>query len=181
MKYILTDEGYVSPVLPRIILPPQLFLPRQLLLHKLLGHQFHPPILVDLQGSNKPHSLLKSINFPLPMVAIFILISTYICLVLILAVRDTGASFTLGRKYLQNFWDGWKHSSKELDLEVQIYKHLLPLGIIVLRMIVYDGWGFCHVLLLEFIEVPSVIFISLLMWRAKSCQKSMSMIQSRKT
>ena len=87
----------VSPVLPQGILPPQLFLLHQLLLPKLLGHQFHPPILVDLQGSNKPHSPLKS------MVTIFILISTYICLVLILVVRDTGASFTLGRKYLQNF------------------------------------------------------------------------------
>ena len=102
-KHILTDEGYVSPVLPRVILPPQLFLLRQLLLPKLLGHQFHPPILVDLQGSNKPHSPLKSINFPPPMATIFILISTYICVVLILVVRDTGASFTLGRKYLQNF------------------------------------------------------------------------------
>src|SRR5947207_3132826 len=103
MKHILMDEGYVSPVLPWVILPPQLFLLRQSLLPKFLGHQFHPPILVDLQGSNKPHSPLKSINFPLPMMTIFILISTYICMMLILAGRDTRASFTLGKKYLQNF------------------------------------------------------------------------------
>jgi len=86
-----------------------------------------------------------------------------------------------GEKVFAKLWDGWKHSSKELDLEVQIYKHLQPLGTTVPRMIAYGGWGFCHVLLLEFIEVSSVIFISLLMRRAKNCQKSMSMIQSRKT
>ena len=60
-----------------------------------------------------------------------------------------------GEKVFAKLWDGWKHSSKELDLEVQIYKHLLPLGTTVPRMIAYGGWGFCHVLLLEFIEVQS--------------------------
>jgi hypothetical protein len=60
-----------------------------------------------------------------------------------------------GEKVFAKLWDGWKHSSKELDREVQTYKQLQSLGNMIPRMIAHGGWGFCHVLLLEFVQVTS--------------------------
>ena len=59
-----------------------------------------------------------------------------------------------GEKVFAKLWDGWKHSSEELEREAKIYMQLRDLwGKTIPRMITQGGWGFCHILLLEFIEV----------------------------
>ena len=51
-------------------------------------------------------------------------------------------------------WDGWKHSPEESDRESAIYKSLRPLwGTLVPILIAHGGWGFCHVVVLKFIQV----------------------------
>ena len=53
-------------------------------------------------------------------------------------------------------WDGWKHSSDEADRESRIYLCLRPLwGTLLPKLLTHGGWGFCHVIVLEFIEVIS--------------------------
>lgn len=60
-----------------------------------------------------------------------------------------------GETVFVKLWDGWKHSSEESDRESAIYNSLRPLwGTLVPRLIAHGGWGFCHVVILEFIQVP---------------------------
>ena len=68
----------------------------------------------------------------------------------------------MGRKGLLNtgepvfakLWDGWKHSSEKADRETAVYNSLRELwGIHVPRLIAHGGWGFCHIVVLEFIKV----------------------------
>jgi hypothetical protein len=59
-----------------------------------------------------------------------------------------------GETVFAKLWDGWKYSSKESEREAQIYMELKSLwGTVVPRMIAHGGWGFCHILLLDFVEV----------------------------
>lgn len=59
-----------------------------------------------------------------------------------------------GETVFVKLWDGWKHSSEEADRESAIYTCLRPLwGTVVPKLIAHGGWGFCHVVVLEFIEV----------------------------
>lgn len=59
-----------------------------------------------------------------------------------------------GETVFAKLWDGWKYSGEESEREAQIYMELRDLwGTIVPRMIAYGGWGFCHILLLDFVEV----------------------------
>ena len=64
-----------------------------------------------------------------------------------------------GELVFVKLWDGWKYSSEEADRESAVYTSLHELwGTRVPRLIAHGGWGFCHVLVLEFIEVIPVIF-----------------------
>jgi hypothetical protein len=59
-----------------------------------------------------------------------------------------------GERVFAKLWDGWKHSSEEVDREAHIYLQLRDLwGTAVPKMISHGGWGFCHIILLEFVEV----------------------------
>ena len=65
-----------------------------------------------------------------------------------------------GETVFAKLWDGWKHSGEESEREAQIYMELRDLwGIIVPRMIAHGGWGFCHILLLDFVEVRPPSFL----------------------
>lgn len=65
----------------------------------------------------------------------------------------------IGEKVFVKLWDSWKCSADEMKKEVEVYSTLRSVwGEIIPRMIIYGGWGFCHTIVLEFIEV---IFISL--------------------
>ena len=66
-----------------------------------------------------------------------------------------------GELVFVKLWDGWKHSSEEADRESAVYTFLHGLwGTLVPRLIAHGGWGFCHVIVLEFIEVSSLNLIS---------------------
>ena len=59
-----------------------------------------------------------------------------------------------GETVFAKLWDGWKCTAEESEREAQIYMELKSLwGTIVPRMIAHGGWGFCHILLLDFVEV----------------------------
>ena len=57
-------------------------------------------------------------------------------------------------------WDGWKYSGKEAEKEVGIYMALREFwGTMVPKLLTHGGWGFCHIILLELVEVPSLFSI----------------------
>jgi hypothetical protein len=59
-----------------------------------------------------------------------------------------------GETVFAKLWDGWKHNSEEADQETAIYNSLRDLwGTTVPRLIIHGGWGFCHIVVLEFIKV----------------------------
>jgi serine/threonine protein kinase len=59
-----------------------------------------------------------------------------------------------GETVFAKLWDGWKHSSEEADQESKVYHFLRGLwGTVIPRFITYGGWGFCHIVILEFIKV----------------------------
>jgi hypothetical protein len=67
-----------------------------------------------------------------------------------------------GETAFAKLWDGWKYSGQEADREAQIYMELSDLwGITVPKLIAHGGWGFCHIILLEFIEV--FLFLNLML------------------
>ena len=59
-----------------------------------------------------------------------------------------------GETVFVKLWDSWKCSADEMKREAEVYSTLRSLwGKIIPRMIVHGGWGFCHTIVLEFIEV----------------------------
>ena len=53
-------------------------------------------------------------------------------------------------------WDGWKFSRQSSEHEASVYYQLRDLwGTMVPEFLGLGDWGFCHILLLSFIEVPS--------------------------
>jgi hypothetical protein len=83
-----------------------------------------------------------------------------------------------GETVFAKLWDGWKHSSEEIDREVQIYRQLSGLGGTVPKMIAHGGWGFCHILLLEFVKVIPVD-VDVDLYRPKNFRKLLSTTQSQ--
>ena len=60
-----------------------------------------------------------------------------------------------GQAVFAKLWDGWKYSGKEAEKEVGIYMALREFwGTTVPKLLTHGGWGFCHIILLEFVEVP---------------------------
>lgn len=65
-----------------------------------------------------------------------------------------------GEKVFVKLWDSWKCSADEMKQEAAAYSMLRELwGKIMPRMLIHGGWGFCHTLVLEFIEVLIAHFI----------------------
>jgi hypothetical protein len=59
-----------------------------------------------------------------------------------------------GEIVFAKLWDGWKHSSEEADREVAIYNSLHQLwGTVIPKFIAHGGWGFSHIVVIEFIKV----------------------------
>ena len=71
-----------------------------------------------------------------------------------LGCKGYKAILNTGQIVFAKLWDGWKHTSEEADHETAIYCSLRDLwGTTVPRLIAHGGWGFCHIILLEFIKV----------------------------
>jgi len=52
-------------------------------------------------------------------------------------------------------WDGWKLPVSYSEHEANVYYHLRDLwGTVVPYFIGFGDWGFCHILLLSYIECP---------------------------
>lgn len=52
-------------------------------------------------------------------------------------------------------WDGWKLPASYSEHEANVYYHLRDLwGTVIPYFIGLGDWGFCHILLLSYIEVP---------------------------
>lgn len=52
-------------------------------------------------------------------------------------------------------WDGWKVPASHSEHEATVYNELCDLwGTVVPEFLGVGEWGFCHILLLSFIEVP---------------------------
>ena len=63
-----------------------------------------------------------------------------------------------GEPVFAKLWDRWKHSSEEADKESATYNSLRGLwGTLVPRLVAHGGWGFCHVVVLEFVKVTPTI------------------------
>jgi hypothetical protein len=63
-----------------------------------------------------------------------------------------------GQRVFVKLWDSWKCSADEMKQEAAAYSTLRELwGKIIPRMIVHGGWGFCHTIVLDFIEVLSCL------------------------
>jgi hypothetical protein len=75
-----------------------------------------------------------------------------------------------GEKVFVKLWDSWKCSADEMKQEAAVYSTLRSLwGKIIPRMIVHGGWGFCHTIVLEFIEVFYIYYFILLTWIRGRC------------
>jgi hypothetical protein len=65
-----------------------------------------------------------------------------------------------GRTMFAKLWDGWKFSSQYCDHETSVYLRLRDLwGTVVPEFLGSGDWGFCHVLLLSYIEVLSILYL----------------------
>ena len=55
-------------------------------------------------------------------------------------------------------WDGWKFSAEHCEYEASIYLQMRDLwGVLVPEFLGYGNWGFCHILLLSYIEVIKIL------------------------
>jgi hypothetical protein len=59
-----------------------------------------------------------------------------------------------GETVFAKLWDGWKVSGDDCEHEASIYLHLQDLwGTIIPKFLGCGHWGFCHILLLSYINV----------------------------
>lgn len=71
-----------------------------------------------------------------------------------LDAKDIKVFFIREKLCFAKLWDGWKHSSEEADREIAIYDALHQLwGIIIPKLITHGGWGFSHIIVIEFIKI----------------------------
>ena len=67
-----------------------------------------------------------------------------------------------GEPVFAKLWDGWKHSAEEADRESTIYTSLRDVwGTLIPRLIAHGGWGFCHIIVLEFVKVTFTIVFNI--------------------
>jgi hypothetical protein len=71
-----------------------------------------------------------------------------------LGLKEYKGMLETRQKVFVKLWESWKCSPDEMDNEVAVYSTLHSMwGNFIPRVIDYDGWGFCHTIVLEFIEV----------------------------
>ena len=71
-----------------------------------------------------------------------------------LGCKGWRGTLNTGRTVFAKLWDGWKYTREDCDHEVSIYLHLRDLwGTTVPEYLGSGDWGFCHILLLSYVEV----------------------------
>src|SRR5208282_6339264 len=71
-----------------------------------------------------------------------------------LGCKGWRGTLNTGRTVFVKLWDGWRFSSEGSDHEAAVYLALRDIwGTIVPEFLGSGNWGFCHVLLLSYIEV----------------------------
>lgn len=73
-----------------------------------------------------------------------------------LGCKGWRGTLNTGLTVFAKLWDGWKFSPRYSEHEASVYYQLRDLwGTTVPEFLGLGDWGFCHILLLSFIEVPS--------------------------
>jgi len=73
-----------------------------------------------------------------------------------LGCKGWRGTLSTGRIVFAKLWDGWKFSPRHAEHEAAIYNCLCDLwGSIVPEFLGLGTWGFCHILLLSYMEVSS--------------------------
>ena len=73
-----------------------------------------------------------------------------------LGCKGWRGTLSTGRIVFAKLWDGWKFSPRHAEHEAAVYNCLRDLwGSIVPEFLGLGIWGFCHILLLSYIEVSS--------------------------
>lgn len=72
-----------------------------------------------------------------------------------LGCKGWRGSLSTGDTVFVKLWDGWKFSRRNCDHEAAIYLQLRDLwGTMVPEYLGNGNWGFCHILLLSYVDVP---------------------------
>jgi hypothetical protein len=79
-----------------------------------------------------------------------------------LGCKGWRGTLNTGQTVFAKLWDGWKFSENDCEHEASVYSRLRDLwGTIVPEFLCSGDWGFCHVLLLSYIEVlPSIFYFT---------------------
>lgn len=89
-----------------------------------------------------------------------------------LGCKGWRGTLSTGLTVFVKLWDGWKFSREDCDHEASVYIHLRDLwGTIVPGFLGSGDWGFCHILLLTFIDVFSLFVLHLLIDSVRCCIK----------
>jgi hypothetical protein len=71
-----------------------------------------------------------------------------------LGCKGWRGTLSTGQIVFAKLWDGWKFSRDNCDHETTVYFHLRDLwGTTVPEFLGSGNWGFCHILLLSYIDV----------------------------
>ena len=71
-----------------------------------------------------------------------------------LGCKGWRGTLSTGRIVFAKLWDGWKYTREDCDHEALIYLQLCDLwGTTIPEYLGSGDWGFCHVLLLSYVEV----------------------------
>ena len=80
--------------------------------------------------------------------------SLYFDVTAYLGCKGWRGTLSTGRTVFAKLWDGWKFSPEYCEHEASVYFQLRDLwGTIVPEFIGVGDWGFCHILLLSYVEV----------------------------
>jgi hypothetical protein len=75
-----------------------------------------------------------------------------------LGCKGWRGTLSTGQTVFAKLWDGWKVPREECDHEASVYIHLRDLwGTTIPEFLGSGDWGFCHVLLLSYIEVSPFV------------------------
>jgi hypothetical protein len=100
-----------------------------------------------------------------------------------LGCKGWRGTLSTGLTVFAKLWDGWKFPSRHCEHEAAVYFQLQDLwGTMVPEFLGFGGWGFCHILLLSYIEVSSYLACGkVLMVSVRCCIKSDRIQRLQKT
>ena len=71
-----------------------------------------------------------------------------------LGCKGWRGTLSTGETVFAKLWDGWKASREDCDHEASVYIHLRDLwGTLIPEFLGSGDWGFCHILLLSYVDV----------------------------